>query len=173
MLFMVICVTQTNAITHCFCHAWWAVVAEGDVMRVRSSVPVLIISMLMSGPGLADDVAQPQLTPAAAAFLADLERSSRWQLAEYSLPIRQTDGFIRPLPDVEFEDNGLLDRIRKLRRVSFLTLAEIVQAQLFFGVNDKGLVGFHFNDYRNRGKGRQLEMLRMPYLLADDEESNK
>ena len=73
-------------------------------MRVRCSMPVLIISMLMSGPGLADDLAQPRLTPAAEAFLADLERSSRWQLAEYSLPIRQTDGFIRPLPDVEFEE---------------------------------------------------------------------
>jgi hypothetical protein len=112
-------------------------------MRNKSSMPVLIIGILMSGSGFADDLAQAQLTPAAQAFLANLE----------------------------FEDNSFLNRISKLRRVSFLTLAEFGQSQLFFGVNNKGLVGFHFNAYKNGGKERQLEMLRMPYLVDIENES--
>jgi len=140
-------------------------------MRNRSSMPVLIIGILMSGSGFADDLAQPQLTPAAQAFLADLEQSSRRQPPEYFQPIRYTDNFIRPLPDLEFADGGIIDRVSKLRRVSFLTFAEIGEAQVFFGVNDKGLIGLHFNAYRNHGKERQLELLRMPYLLDVDTES--
>jgi hypothetical protein len=140
-------------------------------MRNRSSMPVLIVGILISGSGFADDLAQSQLTPAAQAFLADLERSSLRQPSEYFQPVRYTDNFIRPLPDLEFTDRGILNRVSKLRRVSFLTFAEIGEAQLFFGVNNKGLLGFHFNAYRNHGKERQLELLRMPYLLDIDEES--
>ena len=140
-------------------------------MRNKSSMPVLIIGILMSGSGFADDLAQVQLTPAAQAFLADLERSAQSPPQEYYQPIRYTDSFIRPLPDVEFSDSGFLNRISKLRRVSFLTLAEFGQSQLFFGVNNKGLVGFHFNAYKNGGKERQLEMLRMPYLVDIENES--
>ena len=140
-------------------------------MRNKISMPVLIIGILMSGTGFADDLAQTQLTPAAQAFLADLERSAHSQPPEYFQPIRHTDSFVRPLPDVEFSDSGFLNRISKLRRVSFLTFAEIGEAQLFFGVNNKGLLGFHFNAYRNHGKERQLELLRMPYLLDIDKES--
>jgi len=140
-------------------------------MRNRNSMPVLIIGILMSGSGFADDLAQPILTPAAQAFLADLERSAHSPPQQYFQPIRYTDSFVRPLPDVEFSDSGFLNRISKLRRVSFLTFAEIGEAQLFFGVNNKGLLGFHFNAYRNHGKERQLELLRMPYLLDIDKES--
>ena len=140
-------------------------------MRNRTSMPVLIIGILMSGSGFADDLAQPQLTPAAEAFLEDLEQSSRLQPPEYFQPIRYTDNFIRPLPDLEFADGGIIDRVRNLRRVSFLTFAEIGETQFFFGVNNTGLLGFHFNAYRNHGKERQLELLRMPYLLDVDKES--
>ena len=140
-------------------------------MRTRSSMPVLVISMLMSGSGFADDLVPPKLTPAAEAFLADLEQSPRRQPPGDLPPMRYTDNFIRPLPDLEFTDGGFLDRVSHLRRVSFLTFAEIGQSQLFFGVNNKGLLGFHFNAYRNRGKERQLELLRMPYLLDIDQES--
>ena len=141
-------------------------------MRKRSSMPVLVISMLMSGTGFADDLAQPKLTPAAEAFLADLEQSSRRQPPGYLQPIHYTDNFIRPLPDLEFTDGGFLDRVSHLRRVSFLTFAEIGQSQLFFGVNNKGLLGLHFNAYRNSGKERQLKLLRMPYLVDIDQESH-
>ncbi len=140
-------------------------------MRKSSSMPVLVISVLMSGTGFADDLAQPKLTPAAEAFLADLEQSSRPQASDYFQPIHYMDNFIRPLPDLEFTDGGFLDRVSNLRRVSFLTFAEIGPSQLFIGVNDKGLLGFHFNAYGNRGKERQLELLRMPYLLDIDQES--
>jgi hypothetical protein len=137
----------------------------------KSSMAVLIIGILMSGPGFADDLAQAYLTPAAQAFLADLERSAHSPPQEYFQPIRYTDNFVRPFPDVEFSDSGFLNRISKLRRVSFLTLAEFDQSQLIFGVNNKGLLGFHFNAYRNGGKERQLEMLRMPYLVDNENES--
>ena len=140
-------------------------------MLKKSSMPVLVISMLMSGSGLADDLAQPKLTPAAEAFLADLEQSSRRQPPGYLQPISYTDNFLRSFPDLKFTDGGFLDRVSHLRRVSFLTFAEIGQSQLFLGVNNKGLLGLHFNAYRNRGKERQLELLRMPYLLDVDTES--
>ena len=138
-------------------------------MRNICPMPILVAGLLMSGIGLADDQAQTELTPAAEAFIADLERSSRWQPLEYVQPTSYTDDMLRPLPGVEFVDGGLLERLSSLRRVSFLTFAEFGQAQLFFGVNDKGLLGFHFNAFRG-GKERQLEMLRMPYLLSDEDE---
>ncbi len=137
-------------------------------MCKTGSISLLVIAMLMSVNTFADDPAQPTLTPAAEAFLADLERASRPQSPGSYPSIIYADNFLRPLPDLNFEDGSLLERLSHLQRVSLLTVAEIGAAQFFFGLNDDGLLGLHFNIDRRKRRER-LELLRMPYL-ADDEE---
>ena len=136
------------------------------------SISLLIFAMLTSASAVADEAAKPTLTPAAEAFLADLERASWMQSPDYSRPVSYADNYLRPLQDVDFEDGSLLGRISHLRRVSFLTFAEIGEAQFFFGLNKEGLLGLHFNIDRKKRRER-LELLRMPYLLADKEKSTK
>jgi len=136
------------------------------------SISVLIIAALLSAGALADEPALPILTPAAEAFIADLERASKSQSPDYYQSITYTNNFLRPLPDVDFEDGSLLGRVSHLRRVSLLTFAEIGEAQFFFGLNRDGLLGLHFNIDRKRRQER-LELLRMPYLVDDEEESTK
>ena len=136
------------------------------------SISLLIFAMLASASAVADEAAKPTLTPAAEAFLADLERASWTQSPDYSPPMSYADNYLRPLPDVAFEDGSLLGRFSHLRRVSFLTFAEIGEAQFFFGLNKEGLLGLHFNIDRKKRRER-LELLRMPYLLSDKEESTK
>ena len=140
-------------------------------MCKTGSMSILIIAVLWSTSAFADDVAQAELTPAAKAFIADLERSSRWQAPDTFSPIYLSNNFLRPLPDMNFEDGSLLQRVSKLRRVSLLTVAEIGEAQFFFGLNNDGLLGLHFNIDKKKRKERQLELLRMPYLLAKEKES--
>ncbi len=141
-------------------------------MCKTDSISVLVIAVLLSAGALADEPAQPKLTPAAEAFIADLERASKSQPPDYYQSITYTDNFLRPLPDVDFEDGSLLGRVSHLRRVSLLTFAEIGEAQFFFGLNRDGLLGLHFNIDRKRREER-LELLRMPYLVDDEEESTK
>ena len=47
-----------------------------------------------------------------------------------------------------FADDSLLARLSELRSVSFLTLLDSEDTRLFVGVNDEGIVGLHFNAYR-------------------------
>lgn len=124
--------------------------------------------MLISASAFADEPVQPKLTPAAEAFLADLERASRPQPPDYLQSIVYADNFLRPLPDINFEDGSLLERVSHLRRVSLLTFAEIGEAQFFFGLNSEGLLGLHFNIDRRKTRER-LELLRMPYLVSDED----
>ena len=139
-------------------------------MRKTISIGVLIITMLMSAAAMADEPEQPKLTPAAEAFIADLERASRPQSADVFRSMTYTDNYLRPLPNVDFEDGSLLERVSHLRRVSLLTVAEIGDTQFFFGLNSDGLLGLHFNIDRKKRKER-LELLRMPYL-GDENEDN-
>ena len=131
-------------------------------------ISLWIVAMLISANAFADEPEQPKLTPAAEAFLADLERAARPQSPIYLQPITYTENFLRPLPDVNFEDGSLLERISHLRRVSLLTFAEIGETQFFFGLNSDGLLGLHFNIDRKKRKER-LELLRMPYLVEEEE----
>ena len=140
-------------------------------MCKTNSISVLMIAMLMSAGVLADELAQPQLTPAAEAFIADLEHASRPQSPDYFRSIAYTDNFLRPLPNIDFEDGSLLERVSHLRRVSLLTFAEIGDTQFFFGLNSEGLLGLHFNIDRKKRRER-LELLRMPYLVDKDEDSS-
>jgi hypothetical protein len=146
-------------------------------MRKSCSMPLIIAGILLSSAALADDqpaapsdvAQQTELTPAAREFIAELERSSRPQLPYAFQAIHYADVSLRPLADIKFEDSYFLARVSRLRRVSFVTLGEVGDAQLFLGVNDKGLIGIHFNAYRERSSDRQLEMYRMPYLATEAE----
>ena len=146
-------------------------------MRTTTSISVLIVGILLSSSALADDQEAPdgketreiELTPAAREFIEDLERSSRPELPYAFQPIHYADVSLRPLVDIDFEDSDFLAKVSKLRRVSFVTLGEVGEAQLFLGVNDKGLLGIHFNAYRERSSDRHLEMYRMPYLSSEKE----
>ena len=139
-------------------------------MRKTVSISVLIITMLISAAAVADEPAQPKLTPAAEAFIADLERASRPQSTDVFRSMTYTDNYLRPFPNVDFEDGSLLERVSHLRRVSLLTVAEFGDTQFFFGLNNDGLLGLHFNIDRKKRKER-LELLRMPYLVDDEKDS--
>ena len=70
------------------------------------------------------------------------------------------------LANLDFRDPGALARVSKLREVSLLTLAELGTARVFFGVNDKGLFGFHLGARPSPGDERCVELARMPYLQS-------
>lgn len=116
-------------------------------MRWTCSVLFLIPGLLLTTAVQADDV-PVELTPAARAFIADLERASDPRLFTTIPTLRRTDELLRPLPDIDFEDNSLLARLSELRKVSFLTLLDRQNTRLFVGVNEKGVIGIHFNAYR-------------------------
>lgn len=122
----------------------------------------LIIGLLLSTNGLADDSQIHNRN--FQSLLAESPYAPRWQLYHPVEAKAYPDRWIRPIADVEFQDNSTLGRISKLRNLSLLTLAESEQARLFLGVNDDGLVGLHFVKIRGRGDERLLSVARMPYL---------
>lgn len=83
-----------------------------------------------------------------------------------------TDDRHRPMTDVEFEQGSALMRIAKLRSLSLLTLGKFGKSRLFFGVNDDGFVGLHFNAVSRQADERYLEFMRMPYLADESENSD-
>ena len=50
----------------------------------------------------------------------------------------------RLTPEVAFEDANPLIRYRDARSLSLYTFANFRRSRLFFGVNEKGLLGLHF-----------------------------
>ena len=67
------------------------------------------------------------------------------------------------LDELEFHDSSAMGRARKIRSLSLLTLAEFKKSRLYLGVNQRGLLGLHFNTAQQSGD-RCLEVARMPYL---------
>ncbi|MGB5510198.1 MAG: hypothetical protein WBM87_00660 [Woeseiaceae bacterium] len=67
------------------------------------------------------------------------------------------------LDKLEFHDSSAIARARNLRSLSLLTLAEFKTSRLYLGVNNRGLLGLHFNAATRSGD-RCLEVVRMPYL---------
>lgn len=107
----------------------------------------------------------------AAEFINELESDAHLALLEPVDVIAYMDFSSRRLYDLRFEDSDLLSRMSKLRGISMLTMAEIGHARLFFGVNDDGLVGLHFNTSASDPDGQHIEVLRMPYLAEDPDET--
>lgn len=149
----------------------------GPIARVGA----VLSSLLLASATVADetaDAAQATYTAAslpitssmsATAFLGDLGQSSEWRLSEPVDLIALAELHPHPLNELHFEDSDLVSRLSKLRGLSMLTMAEIGPARLFFGVNDEGLVGLHFNTGAGDPDDVHVEVLRMPYLDDDDE----
>lgn len=68
---------------------------------------------------------------------------------------------------LEFQDSSTLGRLRNLRSLSLLTLAETKRSKLFLGMNRRGLFGLHFGYTPGSGNERSLELARMPYLKRE------
>jgi hypothetical protein len=135
--------------------------------------------MLLSTAGLADETKSsgtgdkrlPQANLSVDALLAESQYASRWQL-DYPVDAGAfSDERQRPIAEFNFRDGSALARVKKLRNLSLLTLAEMGQTRLFLGVNDDGLVGLHFNLFSRAGDERYLEVARMPYLAQIEPDS--
>lgn len=129
---------------------------------------------LLSSPAFADETEAlyaPASLPfhtslATAAILDELDNSSPSRLSEPVDLIALADLHLHPLNELHFQESDLVSRLSKLRGLSMLTMAEMGPARLFFGVNDKGLVGLHFNTGASDPGDIHVEVLRMPYLDA-------
>ena len=107
-------------------------------------------------------------------FSTDRARESSLQTsdtARITMPHRIPDA--RPsfstLDKLEFQDSSTMGRVRTIRSMSLLTLAEFKKSRLYLGVNKRGLLGLHFNTAIRSGD-RCLEVARMPYLQKHNTE---
>ena len=140
-------------------------------MRRIRLVPILSAALLTSLAARADEAAvadeapSPDSSAAAAAALEGLGRySTRWQLRDSAPEPVYGNDYANPLSEIRFEDGGMISRVSRIRRLSLLTVAEVGDAQLYFGVNRDGLFGVHLGALSGNQGERQLEFARMPYL---------
>lgn len=68
------------------------------------------------------------------------------------------------LMDIEYRDNGTLERLSRLERLSFLTLVDFGSTRLYLGITRDGFVGLHFDLIPRHSRSRHLELARLPYL---------
>lgn len=94
--------------------------------------------------------------------LASYRYETPWYLAPELDAITFPDD--QPFAEVEFQDGSTLGRLSRLRSLSLLTFAEIGDGRLFFGVNNEGFLGLHFNAISEDRDQREYELVRMPYL---------
>ena len=146
----------------------------------RISAAVFAAVLLFALPAAADD-ADATYRPASQSFeseedpsalIDELARHSAWRLSEPVDLIALAELAPHPLNELHFEDSDLVSRLSKLRGLSMLTMAEVGPARLFFGVNDEGLVGLHFNTGLSDPDDVHVEVWRLPYLqkLSEDAE---
>ncbi len=147
-------------------------------MQKASQLLLVVVSLLLPGLVLAEDAwtsASSHYSSLDSFSSHPLWQSSgvRWQLAGTpTIPIaNDTNDSEYSLANLDFRDPGALARVSKLREVSLLTLAELGTARVFFGVNDKGLFGFHLGARPSPGDERCVELARMPYLQSDTDEA--
>ena len=143
-------------------------------MQKASQMLLVVVSLLVSGFVLAEDA-----WTTASSHYAGLDSFGsrplwqspgvRWQPeGAPTIPIASvTNDPEYSLANLDFRDPGALARVSKLREVSLLTLAELGTARVFFGVNDRGLFGFHLGARPSPGDERCVELARMPYLQSD------
>ncbi len=145
------------------------------VARLTALIFVLSMSPAVSAedatPAASDYDVLPKVALLAAAMLADLDYDTRpppfYAAQGNSLG---NDKLRRRIADVDFTDNSTIARLSKLRGVSLLTVAEVGDSRLYLGVNDDGVVGLHFNAFMRSDDKRHLELLRLPFLAADEEQ---
>ncbi len=138
----------------------------------RASWMVLVVSLLIPAVALADDARTPAadryssnpLTESSLTNWLDAGYASAWQLPSTIEVPRYSSKATDPIADLDFRDPGAFARVSNVRELSLLTLAEVGKARLFFGVNGKGLFGFHLGARPRLGDERCVELARMPYL---------
>lgn len=118
----------------------------------------------------ADDGAkrdQPaELTPAAEALLDEFETASRIRLSDDVPALAYSDAFTATLTSLEVRRSNAIERLAEIRRLSLLTLAEIGQAQLFFGVSRDGTLGLHFGAASRKKSEDGMAATEAPYLRS-------
>ena len=140
-------------------------------------VALVFIDMLLSRAGLADDATPstpdplPPKAPSIDKLLAESGYAARWQLKRTVEDVPYTEKWQRPIADIEFQDPNAFTRVTRLRTLSLLTLASSGRSRLFFGVNEEGLLGFHFRAVSRGNDERYLELGRMPYLKEAETET--
>ncbi|MGB5353482.1 MAG: hypothetical protein WBN32_07735 [Woeseia sp.] len=140
-------------------------------MRKARCMVLLASALLWSAAVSAEDDASganaaslQSVTLSVAALLAESRYPSRWNPLHSVHAETYSGPWPQAVENSNLQDALAFSRERKVRSVSLLTFAELGQARLFVGVNNKGVVGVHFDAFsRHRGAGF-LEMLRMPYL---------
>ena len=141
-------------------------------MRKANWMALLTIGTLLPVAVFADDeshsttdsAAPPVVTLSVDPLHTESLYPPRWQLPHSVGEIAYADESSQPIADFDFEDASALARVSKLQSLSLLTLAEVGQTRVFLGVDDKGLVGLHFNVFVHDLAESSLEMARMPYL---------
>jgi hypothetical protein len=141
-------------------------------MRKANWMALLTIGMLLPVAAFADDEshsstnsdAPPVVTLSVDPLHTESLFPSRWQLPYSIEDMPHLDDWPQPIADFDFEDASALARVSKLQSLSLLTLAEVGQTRVFLGVDDKGLVGLHFNVFVRDLSESSLEIARMPYL---------
>ncbi len=86
-----------------------------------------------------------------------------------SYPISDARLSFSNLDELEFLDLSAIGRVRNIRSLSLLTLAEFKKSRLYIGVNKRGLLGLHFSAAK-QSDARCLEVARMPYLQKHNAE---
>lgn len=132
--------------------------------------------MVLPAAGFADEHHSPDVdgeplpvtTRSAETLLAESVYAPHWwPLADSDIHTFSGD-WPQPLSGFEFtlrfQNTSALARVREVRSLSLLTLAEFGRTRFFLGVSNDGLLGLHFNAVARHNKQRYLEIIRMPYL---------
>ena len=129
---------------------------------------ILSLGILLAGAGLADGLDDAETTEPQPAVMytlpADLTSAPQWRLSDTASEIVYSSIPTKPSFELEFQDSNTLKQLSKLRNLSFVTLADKWNSQLFLGVNRDGLVGLHFTLLPRQNKDQMLELTRLPYL---------
>ncbi|MDX1499204.1 MAG: hypothetical protein R3176_04875 [Woeseiaceae bacterium] len=65
------------------------------------------------------------------------------------------------IAELEFRDATTLDRLRRFRNLSLVTIAKGRRARLYLGINKDGLAGLHLALRRPGDDARYLELARL------------
>lgn len=138
----------------------------------RANWMLFLFSFLIPAAVLADDARiaadsrySSNLLPASSqAYWLDAGYASSWQLPPTGELSQYSRWSTDVIADLDFREPGAFARVGKVRELSLLTLAEVGESRLFFGVNYEGLFGFHLGARPRFGDERCVELARMPYL---------
>ena len=142
---------------------------------------LLVVGALLATAGLAGDDAasdtettsSPPPSPSLEKLLEESGYAPRWRLTPPFATAPYAGEWPQPMANFQFQEANGIARVTRLRTLSLLTLARSGQARLFFGVNEDGLVGFHYRAVTRDNEAAYLELARMPYLSDSPTDSEE